>query len=121
MKNKNVLYIAVFSTAIILCVIGILALQTRPTQGVADIYLEGKLVRSVEWASLEQPLEIPIGEGNLLCADGEGVWMKHADCPDQLCVRQGKIKGGALSIVCLPNRVTVTLRAPKAEMDGVAR
>ena len=91
MKNKNFLYIAVFSAAIILCVIGILALQTRPAQGVADIYLEGELVRSVEWASLQQPMEIPIGDGNILCADHEGVWMKHADCPDQLCVKQGKI------------------------------
>ena len=121
MKNKNILYIAVFLIVIILCVIGILALQARPAQGVADIYLEGELVRSVEWAGLQQPMEIPIGEGNIICADGEGVWMKHADCPDQLCVKQGKIKGGALSIVCLPNRVTVTLRSPKGELDGVAR
>ena len=66
------------------------------------------------------PVEIEAGEGNILCADSEGIRMIHADCPDQLCVKQGKIGSGNLSIVCLPNRVTVILKNAESGWDGVA-
>ena len=35
--------------------------------------------------------------------------MSEASCPDQLCVKQGAISGQSQSIVCLPNRVIVTV------------
>ena len=34
-------------------------------------------------------------------------YMKHADCPDKLCVNTGKICRTSEKIVCLPNRVMV--------------
>lgn len=121
MKNKSRIYLAAFGCIIILCVAGILWQKTQGPKEIAEIYLDGALVRQVHWASLTETIEIPVGEGNILCADGAGVWMKHADCPDQLCVKQGKISSGSLSIVCLPNRVTVSLKnAPEGGLDGIA-
>lgn len=35
--------------------------------------------------------------------------MSHADCPDGLCVRTGVISRSGQTIVCLPNRVSVTI------------
>ena len=121
MKNKSWIYLAAFGCIIILCVAGILWQKAQGPKEIAEIYLDGALVRKVHWASLTEPIEISVGEGNILCADGEGVWMKHADCPDQLCVKQGKISNGSLSIVCLPNRVTVSLKnASEGGLDGIA-
>jgi hypothetical protein len=37
------------------------------------------------------------------------VRMIHADCPDLVCVHQGWIDTQGQSIVCLPNRITVTV------------
>lgn len=108
-----------FGLVIALCLLG-LAWQSHQEKAVAEIYLDGQLVRTVRFADLTAPTEIAVGDGNTLCADGEGIWMKHADCPDQLCVKQGKLKGGNLSIVCLPNRVTVTLKNASSGWDGVA-
>lgn len=119
MYKKNLLYIAAFLAVIILCVAGIL-LHGRQVKPVAEIYLDGQLVQRLNWTMLDQPVYIPVGGGNVVAADAGGVWMHTADCPDQLCVKQGKIQKGSLSIVCLPNRVTVTLKSSNVEVDGVA-
>lgn len=37
------------------------------------------------------------------------VQVSEADCPDQICVRQGKISGCNESIVCLPHRLLIRL------------
>ena len=60
---------------------------------------------------LDQPLEIPLDETghNVLVIDGYEVFMKEADCPDQLCVQQGIIKKSGTMIVCLPNKITVEI------------
>ena len=38
--------------------------------------------------------------------DGE-VYMKDANCPDKLCVKQGKISKDGQSIICLPHKMVV--------------
>ncbi len=119
MNKKHFIYLAAFAAVLVLCLLG-LAWQNSQPKAVAEIYFDGALVRTVSFAELTQPVEIPVGDGNTVCADAEGIWMAHADCPDQLCVEQGKIHSGNLSIVCLPNRVTVTLKNAPSGWDGVA-
>ena len=49
------------------------------------------------------------GGTNLLeIRDGAAAIME-ADCPDGLCIRQGKIRRSGQCITCLPNRLTVTI------------
>ena len=46
------------------------------------------------------------GKNRLIIRDGEA-WIEEADCPDKLCVKQGRISHTNESIVCLPHRITV--------------
>lgn len=46
---------------------------------------------------------------NTLVISGGAVSVADADCPDQLCVRQGAIRYTGESIVCLPHRLVVTV------------
>ena len=109
-KKQNLIYITAFLLIIILCVICIFYSRRSTTQEVAEIYLNGTLVETVYWTTLEEEIHIPVGEGNIVAAD----------CSDQLCRKQGKIQNGRFSIVCLPNRVTVALRSAGREVDGVS-
>ena len=67
------------------------------------------LVKDEEFGTypLSEDQEIPIGEGNILAISGGEAFMKWADCPDKLCIHQGKISHTGETIACLPNRVTV--------------
>lgn len=45
------------------------------------------------------------------------VYMDKADCPDKLCVKQGKISKSGESIICLPHKVVVKISAEERESD----
>ena len=68
--------------------------------------------------SLDQPGEYSLNGGtNVLRIQDGQAWLVSADCPDLLCVKQGKIRYAGQTITCLPNRLTVTVYA--GEPDGV--
>lgn len=46
------------------------------------------------------------------------VQMTESTCHNQICVEQGKINRTNQAIVCLPNRVIVTLAGENSEMDA---
>lgn len=58
----------------------------------------------------EQTIRIPSESGyNSVQITPGGVWVAQADCPDQICVKQGKISASGESIVCLPHRLVIRL------------
>ena len=52
--------------------------------------------------------ELNGGTNTLVIENGEA-WLSHANCPDELCVKQGKIRADGQVITCLPNKLTVTV------------
>lgn len=57
------------------------------------------------------------GGSNILVIQGGRARLIDADCPDQLCVKQGWVHYSGQVITCLPNRLTVTVE--NGESDGV--
>ncbi|GHV38687.1 lipoprotein [Clostridia bacterium] len=59
---------------------------------------------------------------NIVRVENGAAVMEYAECPDQVCVRQGSISSPAEIITCLPNRVVVTVTGKNtSEVDGVAK
>ena len=85
----------------------------------AEIWLDGELLRTIDLDALTEPIEIPVGEGNVVQAERGRVRMLSAGCPDQLCVHMGWTDSPARPIVCLPNRVTVVIIGADGESDAV--
>lgn len=63
---------------------------------------------------------IKIGDGNICRIEDGSAWMEWADCPDQLCVHHAHISCANETVVCLPNRVTLTvLGGEDSEVDTI--
>lgn len=64
--------------------------------------------------------EVLINETNILLIENGVVNMYEANCPDQICVKHVPISKNGETIVCLPNKVVVTVKeAAIGELDAV--
>lgn len=82
---------------------------TRTQGGEAVVSIDGEEV-------MRLPLDVDsvteLGEGehtNLLVISGGAASVTEASCPDHLCVRQGEARYDGETIVCLPNKLVVTI------------
>lgn len=60
------------------------------------------------------------GGSNILIIENGSAYLEDADCPDKLCVRQGKVKLDGQCITCLPNRLTVTIYAGNSQVELIS-
>ena len=70
--------------------------------------------------SLDDDATIDMGSNTIVISDG-AVYMKEADCKNQLCVNTGKISEPGQSIICLPNRIAVEIVNGEEGYDAVIR
>ena len=75
--------------------------------------------------SLFEEQTITIDNGNakniIVIKDGKA-YMQEASCPDQLCVDQNEISFDKESIICLPNKVVITVISDmESDLDGIIR
>lgn len=62
----------------------------------------------------------PSGVNTARVRDGK-LWIEYADCPDGICVSQGKISKTGESIICLPHhKVIVVERGEDPVVDGIS-
>jgi len=75
-----------------------------------QITVDGKVVEILD---LSRDTELTVtgankGTNHLIVRDGE-IWCSEASCPDKVCVHQGKKHLSSDTIVCLPNKMIVTI------------
>lgn len=92
----------------------------RAADSLVGVYQDGKLVQSVDLALAAEPYDIVLTDGCVVRVEGGEIRMLSSDCPDQICVAQGTLKGN-LPIVCVPNRVVIRyLSKADAGYDAVS-
>ncbi len=95
-----------------------------PEEPVAEIFRDGVLIQTINLDNTSDALTIPIIQGkqeNILEVSGGGIRMKSANCPDKLCVHQGRIDSGASPIVCLPHRLVIQVRDGYSATDAISQ
>lgn len=124
MKKKDLFLIGILLAVGIVGFVVLKGIQKSAVsnQQVLKISVDGKVYGEY---SLKDKQEIKIGDTNVCRIEEDGtVSMTEADCPDHLCVKQGKIKQFGESIVCLPNKVVLEIVTgdEKAEqIDSIAK
>ena len=88
---------------------------TRRQGNLVEVEQNGALVATYR---LDVDGEYPLNGGTniLVIKDGEA-YLSYADCPDKTCVNTGKIHYVGESIICLPNKLAITVRG--SSDDGV--
>lgn len=120
MKNRKADLVVWISVCITFLVLLIAFLLTSKSGELVQVRVSGKVVATY---SMEQDGEYTI-EGkndgrNIVVIKDKKVYMKKANCPDKVCVNQGKISKVGQSIICLPHQVVVEIVEKKDSSSGV--
>lgn len=118
MNRTGKIIICAFVAVLLVCT-AFICLAPKGGQ-TALIYLDGELLQSVDLSAVEAAYLVQVGEGNVLLVEPGRISMHSANCPDQLCVKQGAASE-VQPVVCLPNRVMVIIEGlRKNDLDAVA-
>lgn len=82
---------------------------------VAEIYIDGSLAYRVD---LTKDATFDILDGKMTVAVKDGrIYVAKSDCKEQLCTHASPIGNKGGTIVCLPNKVVITISAK--EIDAI--
>lgn len=88
----------------------------------AEISVAGDVVDKIYFKELEVEQNIPIktsyGE-NTIHVSKDGIYMVEADCPDEVCLRDGMITKVGQSLVCLPHKLIIEIKGEYVEDDDI--
>ena len=89
----------------------------------ARISRDGVLLEEINLDQVDAPrsfvLEDESGSNTVTVEKGR-ICISAADCPDQICVKQGWISGGTAPIVCLPHKLMIEIVNGGGALDGAA-
>lgn len=109
----------------VLVAAGAVLFAFRPKAGnflTARIVLNNELVAELPLSDLEEPVTIEVpGARYPITVEAERgrIRVAHSDCPSQDCVHTGWVSRSGGQIVCLPNRLVITVTGGTAEADAV--
>lgn len=113
-KRDLILIVAILAVALLL--LGIVAL-TRKEGAYVVVRVDGEEVARY---SLAEDGEYSLNGGtNILRIEGGQAYLTYADCPDHLCVKQGRVHSTGEVITCLPNKLTVTVYGAESDVELV--
>ena len=119
MKKKDIIIIALaLLAALALYLVSQVSLGAEAS--VVVVTVDGKEVLRKPLA-MENRYEIAQEDGslNVIRVEDGAVFMEEANCRDGLCIRQGKMKNGAKTIVCLPHKVLVEVKSAGGDEPDV--
>lgn len=114
-SNKKSIYTVLLFMVFVLFAIGAMGVlwgQLQENAATAVVTVDGK---ERYRCSLFIEKEIAIDDTNVLVIKDGMVDMIMADCPDQICVKHEPISKAGETIICLPNKVVVTIETLRGQ------
>ena len=108
-KKKYRLDVIVIASILILSLLILLVVTLTKKEGsVAVVEVNGVTAGEYSlWKNGEYSLN---GGTNVLVIENGVAYLNYSNCPDHTCEKTGKIKYVGQSIICLPNKVSITIK-----------
>ncbi len=106
--KKHRIDIIVIASLLLLSIVALLVVTLTRKEGAAvEVTVDGEVVATYSlFVNGEYKLN---GGTNTLVIESGVAYMTYSNCPDHVCERKGKIRYSGQTIVCLPNKLTVTI------------
>ena len=111
MKTKSLMWGLIFAVI----VIGGLLLYRGLGRGegtVAVISVDGEVLERIDLSKVRKPYDMDISTEyghNTVHVEKDAISVSEADCPDKVCVYQGRLTGSGIPIICMPHRLVIEI------------
>ena len=116
-KLKNDI-ILICSLLLVVAIIGLAVFFSGEEGASVTVTLNGKPYATYSLSD-DRTVEIKSGENgegvNVLVIKNGEAYVSEASCPDLICAKHRPISRSGESIACLPNRLVVTVKAPRED------
>ena len=111
------------AAALVFGALSVRLLTGKRDGAVAEIVQDGVVIREIDLLRVTEAYSFTVdweGGSNTVLVQPGRICVSEADCPDQVCVRQGWLSDQATPVVCLPHRLMLRLKGA-SELDGVSK
>ena len=96
---------------------------SKGTEHIAFIKSDGKVIKTIDLNKVIEQQEFTVktdnGHYNTILVTRDGIKVKDADCLHKECVKSGSISSPGGIIVCLPNKLMISIEGEKnTVIDG---
>ena len=111
---KHRIDIIVIASLLLLSLVVMLTVNlTRKPGAFVEITVDGEVVATYP---LDTDGEYTLNGGtNKLTVKDGAAYMSYSSCPDHVCENTGKVRHVGQTIVCLPNKLTVTVKGERTD------
>ena len=106
-KKYRIDIIVVASLLILSLAVLLIVNLTKEEGAFAEVTVDGNVSGKYSLA-VDGTYSLNGGTNTLVIQNGEA-YMSYSNCPDHICENTGKIRHVGQTIICLPNRITVTI------------
>lgn len=112
-------YIIIASVVALALIIFCLTLGSFSSQGdIVEVHLNNKLLYSLP-INKEETILIDDIFQNTIIIENNTVRVTQSTCPDGICENFGSISRGNESIICMPNRLIITIISDSDNIDEI--
>ncbi len=86
---------------------------------VAVVSVDGEQIERIDLSKVRESYDLEISNEygtNIIHVEPGAISVTQADCPDQICVFQGKLTGSGIPIICMPHRLVIAIEG--GDIDG---
>ena len=111
--------ILIVTMALIVAVAALLLFLFKSEGDMVVVTVDGELYGEYSLGE-DKTVEIKNGDGsNLLVIEGGRAYVTEASCPDGICSSHRAVSKDGESIICLPNKVVIEIRARGQEQPDI--
>ena len=119
MKLSTKKLIIIIAAAVIICLaVYIAAVRLAPHGDIAVISVNGEEYKRIDLSKVKEPYELRIETEygvNIVLVEPGAISVSSADCPDKICVYQGRLTQAGLPIICMPHRLVISIEGGQTD------
>ncbi len=122
--KKTSFWVILIGGMLVVSLLAAFLLSGRGDGTTAQIWLDGELLETVNLEVVTSAYSFSLeahGGYNLVEVEHGRIRVAKADCPDQVCVRQGWISTRAAPVVCLPHNLVIEIVGGEGDADTVVQ